>query len=263
MTDRKSTRPGPATPLTISSKGARMPTINPITAALRATPAAAWRETAEAEPAEEVATPNRKRIRTSRKPYARSLSRRKGAALVKIVGERMKAARELCNMSQAEAAAHLGYANPSKLNKIEKASDTDSVPFWVIREAAQLYDVSTEYLFGLSDDFETGCYRGITSFLQQQWDKQRARDLKTLAILNSRITASLKALPALQAAAEYAVASVELVEARNLDFDEMPGGARLQASARGLKEAIAEVTKAQRYLHLQLPPELQKEADHA
>ncbi len=260
-----------------------MTTITPIAAALRATPAAAWRETTEVEPPEvelpgadldgedeaenkpeeETAKPKRRRIRTSRKPYARSLSRRKGAALVKIVGERMKAARELCNMSQAEAAAHLGYANPSKLNKIEKASDTDSVPFWVIREAAQLYDVSTEYLFGLSDDFETGCYRGITPFLQQQWDKQRARDLKTLAILNSRITSALEALPALQAAADYAMASIEVFEQRNKDFEDLPGGARLQAAARGLQEAVAEAAKAQRHLHLQLPPELTKEPEHA
>lgn len=260
-----------------------MPTVNPIAAALRATPAAAWREAAkderheanletdeamneadaEAVPGAKAAKPNRRRIRTSRKPYARSLSRRKGAALVKIVGERMKAARELCNMSQAEAAAHLGYANPSKLNKIEKASDTDSVPFWVIREAAQLYDVSTEYLFGLSDDFETGCYRGITPFLQQQWDKQRARDLKTLAILNSRITSALEALPALQAAADYAMASIEVFEQRNEDFNELPGGARLQASARRLQAAISEVANAQRHLHLQLPPELQQEPEHA
>lgn len=243
-----------------------MTTINPITAAILATPAAAWREKAETEqPESELpgadldGEDEPKPVRIPRAPRARQ----KNAALVKTIGERMKAARELCNMSQLEAALSLGYSNSSKLNKVENATDTVSVPFWVIRDAALLYDVSTEYLYGLSDDWETGCYRGVTSFLQEQWDAQRARDLKALAILNTRITTALEVLPRLQAAADYAVASVEVVEQRNKKFDEMPGGARLQAAARGLREAITETVKAQRALRLQLPPELQQEPEHA
>lgn len=260
-----------------------MAKINRITAALRATSSSAWRETAEVEPPEvelpgadldgedeaenepeeATAAPKRKRIRTPRAPYAPSQSRQKNAALVKIMGARLKEARELCNMSQSEAAARFGYANSSKLNKVENATDTLSVPIWLIVDAAQLYEVSTEYLFGLSDDWETGCHRGVTSFLQQQWDQQRARDLRALAVLNSRIVTALEVLPRLQAAADYAASSVEIVEKRNKNFDEMPGGARLQAAARQLKEAVAEAAKAQRHLHLQLPPELQQETEHA
>jgi transcriptional regulator with XRE-family HTH domain len=109
-------------------------------------------------------------IRQPRRPGKSNPLRRKNAALFKIVGARLMQAREMCGMTLSEAARQLGYANPSKLSKVEHASDAASVPFWLIPEAAQLYDVSTEFLFGLSDDFETGCWRGITPFLQQQWD---------------------------------------------------------------------------------------------
>ncbi len=55
--------------------------------------------------------------------------------LVRTIGERLRVARELNNLSQSEAARRLGYANPSKLSKIEAAADTNSVPLWLIHAA--------------------------------------------------------------------------------------------------------------------------------
>ena len=60
----------------------------------------------------------------------------------------------MCNMSLSYAAKQLGYTNPSKLSKIENATDTQSVPLWVIHEAAKLYEVSIDFLLGESDDWE-------------------------------------------------------------------------------------------------------------
>lgn len=198
----------------------------------------------------------------SRKKPATNGLRHQQAQLVKTIGARLKESRELCNMSLSESARLLGYANPSKLSKVENATDTRSVPFWLIPAAAKLYDVSTEYLYALSDDWQTGCWRGITPYMQKAWDQQRARDFKVLATVNQRVTAALEVLPALAEAADYALGAVKVLEEKNRNFNDMPGGARLQAAARRLQAAAAEALKAQRHLQAQLPPELIEEAQN-
>lgn len=60
------------------------------------------------------------------------------SALVRTIGERLREARELNNLSQSEAAKRLGYSNPSKLSKVESATDTNSVPLWLIVGAARV-----------------------------------------------------------------------------------------------------------------------------
>ena len=72
------------------------------------------------------------------------------------VYKRQRQARELCNLSQSVAAKRLGYLTSAKLSKVEAAADTNSVPLWLIHRAASIYDVSTEFLFGFTDDFEVG-----------------------------------------------------------------------------------------------------------
>ncbi|WP_374240574.1 helix-turn-helix transcriptional regulator [Zoogloea sp.] len=199
----------------------------------------------------------------SRKKPATNGLRHQQAELVKTIGARLKESRELCNMSLSESARQLGYANPSKLSKVENATDTRSVPFWLIPAAAKLYDVSTEYLYSLSDDWQTGCWRGITPYMQKTWDQQRARDFKALATVNQRVTAALEVLPALAEAADYTLGAIKVLEEKNRNFNDMPGGARLQAAARRLQAAAAEALKAQRHLQAQLPPELAEEAQNA
>jgi transcriptional regulator with XRE-family HTH domain len=78
------------------------------------------------------------------------------AAAVRTFGARMKQARELCNMSQLTAAQRLGYANSSKLSKVEIATDGNSVPTWLIVRASRVYEVSTDYLLGQTDEWEIG-----------------------------------------------------------------------------------------------------------
>lgn len=87
--------------------------------------------------------------------------------LVKIFGVKMRAARELCGLSQIVAAKRLGYSNSSKLNKVELASDTNSIPFWLIPRAAEVYQVSSDFLLGLSDSWQ--CRH--TDALQSQIEK--------------------------------------------------------------------------------------------
>lgn len=197
-------------------------------------------------------------LASQKKPASRTLKHRQ-AELVITIGQRMKESRELCNLSLSEAARLLGYTNPSKLSKVENATDTLSVPFWLIPQAAKLYDVSTEFLFGLSDEWETGCWRGVSPFLIQTWDAQRARDLKALAVLNRRVIAAVESFPTLAEAAQNALGAVEAFTLQNKNFDDLPGGARLMAAARRLRTVTTDAVATQKRLHLDLPPEMRSE----
>lgn len=167
------------------------------------------------------------------------------AALVKTIGARMREARELCNLSQSEAASQFGYANPSKLSKVEGATDTNSVPMWLIVRAARIYEVSIDYLFGLTDDWEIGVPRGAQSWLLEAWNKARLRDLATLDRLHREITyVSQHTTELVTGIADVAQALTTWRE-RNPSFDETPASAtvagrteRLQERARTTEAAL-------------------------
>ena len=127
-----------------------------------------------------------------------SSTRIEQAAVVKTIGARMREARELCNMSQSAAARRLGYSNPSKLSKVEGATDTNSVPLWLIVRAASVYEVSIDYLFGCSDDWEAGSRmtqeRETSAWLFDTWEKARRRDMETLRKLHNKVEAMEEAI---------------------------------------------------------------------
>jgi len=175
------------------------------------------------------------------------------AELVKTIGLRLKASRELCNLSLSEAARRLGYANPSKLSKVENATDTNSVPIRLIRDAARIYEVSTEYLFGLSDDFEAGVPRGMTPHLLDQWDRMRSRDLQALIALQKHIEAATSVIPAIHRDAQGVIDAIFRLTDLNGDaFLDLQGGSILNAAAVRLKKTAADALQAERRLHLVL-----------
>jgi transcriptional regulator with XRE-family HTH domain len=131
------------------------------------------------------------------------------AVLAKTTGNRMRQARELCGMGQKDAARRLGYkgSGSSRLNKIENCSDTLNIPNHIIVRAAKLYDVSTDFLFGLSDDWETDLPRENNTYLIELMEKLRLRDMAVLAQLEKKIST-------VSTAAEYAAAAcIETQEA--------------------------------------------------
>lgn len=161
------------------------------------------------------------------------------AAIVRTIGERMRQARELCGLSQVEAARRLGYEKSSKLSKIEAASDTNSVPLWAILAGARVYEVSVDFLFGITDDWEIGTPRGTQTWLIDRWQEARERDLRALDKLNTRVTAVAEAVAAMVAASRRMGDALSGFRARNAEFDDMPASApvvhrlaRLEAVAR-------------------------------
>lgn len=147
------------------------------------------------------------------------------AELVRVIGDRLRESREMCNLSQSESAKRMGYANPSKLSKVEGATDTNSVPLWLIVRAAKVYEVSVDFLFGLSDDFENREPPGAQSWLLDAWQKMRERDLAALEQLHREIAAVASHTAELVAGAAEVADALTRLRTRCPEFDDLPASA--------------------------------------
>ena len=166
-------------------------------------------------------------------PVFDSDPKRDQACLVQTIGARMREARELCDMSKSVAAKRLG-SNPSMLSMVEWATDRNSVPLWLIVRAARLYDVSIDFLFGATDDFEVGLQRGVQTWLIGEWEKSRIEDMKALEKLHRRVAAVSALLPVIADESERTAEAIGRFAELNPEFDDMRGGASLAASAENL-----------------------------
>lgn len=154
------------------------------------------------------------------------------AALAKNMGLRLRASRESIGMAQGEAARRLGYANQTKLAKIEGGTDTNSVPHWVVLRAARLYDVSIDYIYGESDDWELSARalqeRDMAKWMMEAWEAGRQRDLEVLRKLKLRMDAISETVTGLFSASQDVQDALRrFVELNSETFDEMRGGNRL------------------------------------
>lgn len=174
------------------------------------------------------------------------------ASLVQIIGARMREARELCDMPQSVAAKRLGYANPSMLSKVEGATDSNSVPLWLIVRASRLFDVSIDFLFGTSDDWETGLQRPVQAWLLDTWQAARVRDLAELEKLHRRVAAVSSLLPAVADEAARTAESIERFAELNPEFEDMRGSARLAAAAENLTRHAQDASAAFRRFRLEI-----------
>lgn len=68
----------------------------------------------------------------------------------KAFGERLRKARELAGMSQAEAAEKMGYAQGVQLSNMEAGNRMP--PLAVLMKASELYGVTMDYLVGFVED---------------------------------------------------------------------------------------------------------------
>lgn len=157
--------------------------------------------------------------------------RKEQSVIVRTIGARFRQARELCNLSQSVAAKRLGYKNPSKLSKVELATDTNSVPLWLIVRAAQVYEVSIDFLFGATDDWEVGARmtqeRETSAWMYDAWEKMRRRDMAVLKQLHDRVQILSEAVTSMLSMAEEAGMALERFSELNPEFEDMRGGSRL------------------------------------
>lgn len=73
--------------------------------------------------------------------------------LIKIIGQRLAAARDLCRFTIKEAGPMLGVT-PLLLERIENGLNIKFVPLTLIHKASKLYDVSIDFIYGVTDDWE-------------------------------------------------------------------------------------------------------------
>lgn len=129
---------------------------------------------------------------TAKKPKpTQTPSRQDQATLSLEIGLRMLESRKMAGLSQIDAARRFGYSNPSKLSKVEKGV-SPQIPIWLIRKAAIVYDVSCDYLFGVTatmerDDVEHAALRELHAFLYAEFDKRNGQNIVDLAALRQRL----------------------------------------------------------------------------
>lgn len=175
-------------------------------------------------------------------------AKKEQCALVRTIGDRLREARELNNMSQHTASNKLGYVNSSKLSKIENATDTNSVPLWLLLRASKLYEVSLDFLFGLSDDWEKSARmtieRPVGLWMNEAWEKMRRRDLAVLHSFYARQEALDKTVSIQTTLSLELEAAFDSFKNLNPSFDDMRGGNKLAVTIAKIRNSaqIADVS---------------------
>ncbi|SET41091.1 Helix-turn-helix domain-containing protein [Nitrosomonas marina] len=165
-------------------------------------------------------------------------------ALARSIGKRLKMARERAGFTQVDAAEQLGYTNSSKLAKVERATDTNSVPLWLILRAARVYETSIDFIFGETDDWEIGykswIERDVSKWVftaNEQFHLREMEILKSLMMRTKVIHDSVEDMSYVSQELEQAMRRfIEL----NSGFEtDMRGGSRLLAAI----EKVCETAK--------------------
>ena len=168
------------------------------------------------------------RVSTSGTP-----NRQEQQELARAVGERLREAREMVGMSQLNAARQIGYANSTKLSKIESGRHSSQIPIWMLKRAAQIYDVSLDYLLGISatmeqEDCRHAALREMMFHMREDWERIRQRDVLVQAGMLNRIKHVESGITLIKQESEDAVAALYRVAELNPDtWQDLRGGARL------------------------------------
>jgi hypothetical protein len=168
-------------------------------------------------------------------------------AVIKLVGSRMREARELNKLPVHVAADRLGIPKPL-LEKLEVGFDVPSLPLKWVRQASRVYDVSLDYLFGYSDDWEvaeeTKQGREIGAYIHQEQSKLFSRWAVRQMNLERQVEAMTAVVGTLPAEIEAIVEALNTFRGMNPDFDKLPAGSMLQHRIQRAHEKAQEARRA-------------------
>lgn len=165
-------------------------------------------------------------------------NRQEQAELARHVGAKLKEAREMVGLSQLNAAKQIGYSNSTKLSKIETGRHSSQVPMWVLKRAAQVYDVSLDYLLGITESMEQedsrhAALREMMVHMRQDWERMRSRDVLVQSNMLDRIKSIEKGVLHIDTEAAAAeLAMVRLIELNPQAWDELRGGCKALATVQ-------------------------------
>lgn len=166
------------------------------------------------------------------------------AVLRKVLGRRFVSARELAGLGQTESALSIGWVNSTQLSLIERGDRLP--PHEILRRAASLYGVSTDYLLGLSDEPErdvlaasrNGALRRMQGLLETN---ARAVTEALLYAVKGDTTTELRSIKFVSEI-EALLNGIDAFQASNSDvFDELRSGAMLVRRARDARQALQKV----------------------
>lgn len=159
----------------------------------------------------------------------------------RIVGRRLKLARELNGWTQEVAAAKLDYVSSTQLSLAEKG--TRLPPIVKLIKAAEVFGVSIDYILGICDEPERdpraaerqAALRHVSGVMEAT-----SRTIVTAVLTHQSVAPSVSATKKLAALADNAIKAVENLRASNLAvFDaELRGAATVLRTIEELQAAV-------------------------
>lgn len=149
-------------------------------------------------------------------------------------------ARVMQGLLAVEAAEKFGYANSSQLSLIESGERPTPRDWKFLRQAAEVYSVSVDWLLGLSPNMEMDA-RAAHHFALLRGTESIVNNL-TMALTTAMLHTAQETQPLIDeieralAAMDETAARYEKLSARP-EFDDLPGGAPVNAAVERLKQA--------------------------
>lgn len=160
-------------------------------------------------------------------PYSTSSREEVKSALSKNFGIRLAQAREACGMSQIEAAATLGFSNSSRLSKIELSSCGSLKDMWLVPVAVRVFDVSADFLLGLSDCPQREVKQARKSQIEKILADSIANELAEIRGIAKALDEIAESVQKIEGKTRETVQTLVRFEELNPEFSEMSNGAKL------------------------------------
>ena len=170
-------------------------------------------------------------------------------ALVKAIGLRLREARLAAGLNQVAAAKRLGYANSSRLAKIENGLYSAHIPIWMFTKAAGVYGVSVDYLMCTSDRMQgdgvpSTVMEEIVEAMKTEWARMTNRDVIAVQEILGRTALLEGALTNVEMATQEALEALARVETLNpYRWRKLRGGTRLLSA---VERAVAAAKQGRR-----------------